>query len=487
MTHQQPFAILRKPLVVGGLGLTAGVWLWESVAPTGIDLGGTLLWGSALAGSGLWWLRRRQPTVLPPETVKPVSLEQFRSDAERLEAMLTLLRAEGGDAGEAQAVSLEQRLQQCRDSLTRNQLTVALVGGDAVGKTTVARQLQHLTLNSADYQINYQDTPGLFGADADEDALATLTEAMAADVMIMVVVGDLVDAEYNLIQALLAQGRRVLVACNKWDRYLPAEQPVILQQIRHHLSQMDAQDIFSITAAPSPIKRRQHQADGTVQEAMTTPDVNLAAIKTRLEHLATQEGRQLVLASASRQLRALVTEAQGDLNGHRRQQATPVIERYQWLMGATAFANPLPTLDVVAAAAINGQMVLDVSKIYQRSLSLERAEVSAKALIEVMAKLGLVEIATQAISPLLKSHLATYAAGGVLQGLSAAYLTRVAGLSLLEYYETHPTDSEINVGRLTPILQGLMSQQRRLEPLKRFVQQGIVRLAPAAPAAEPIA
>jgi len=487
MTQQHPFAIFRKPLVVGGLGLTAGVCLWESVVPTGVDLSGTLLWGSALAGSGLWWLRRRQPTVLPPETVKPVSLEQFNRDADHLETLLTQLRTEGGEAGDAQAVGLDQRLQQCRESLTRSQLTVALVGGEAVGKTTVIQQLQSTTLDSGSYQVQYQDTPGLFGADADKDASSALADQAAADVIVMVVTGDLVEAEHSLIQSLVTQGHRVLVACNKWDRYLPTEQPLVLQQVRHHLNHMNEQDIFAITAAPAPMKRRQHQADGTVQETMTTPEVDLAALTARLERVASQDGRQLVLASAGRQLRAVIAEAQANINGHRRQQATPVIERYQWLTGATAFANPLPTLDVVAAAAINGQMVLDVSKIYQRSLSLEQAEVSAKALIEVMAKLGVVEIATQAISPLLKSHLATYAAGGVLQGLSAAYLTRVAGLSLLEYFETHPTDKEINVGRLTPILQGLMSQQRRLEPLKRFVQQGIVRLAPAAPAAEPMA
>ncbi len=452
--------------------------------PTGMDWSGTLLWGSAIAGTGLWWLRQRQPSVMPPDVVKPVSLEQFQKDIERLEGELNQLKTEGGEAGSAQVAALEEKLQHCRDSLTRSQLTATLVGAQGVGKTALMAQIQAADLNLEGYQLQYCDTPGLFGADAPEDALETLAslDIAESDLIVFVVAGDLVDEEYNLVQSLLKQGHRVLVACNKWDRYLPAEQPSILQQVRHHLSQLSEQDILSVMAAPATIKRRQHQDDGTVAESTITPVADVAALATRLTQVVSQEGRQLVLGSASRQLGGLVSQAQGYLNGHRRRQATPVIERYQWLTGATAFANPLPTLDVVATAAINGQMVLDLGKLYKRSLSLDQAEVTAKALAEVMVKLGLVEIASQAISPLLKGHLVTYAAGGALQGLSAAYLTRVAGLSLVEYFETHPTDTTINIGHLTPILQRLMSQQRRLDSLKQFVQQGVKRLAPAAAA-----
>lgn len=484
MATQNPFAIFRKPLVIGGLGLTAGVWLWESLLPTGMDWSGLLIWGSALTGTGLWWLRRRQSATLPDEVMKPLSKAQFQQEVERLEGELRQLKSEGGEQGSLQAEALEQQIRQCKASLTRLQLKAALVGAEGVGKTTLLQQLQVSGTNLDDYEIEYIDTPGLFGADAAEDALATLKglNIAATDLVLFVVNGDLVEAEHSLVQSLLKQGHRVLVACNKWDRYLPSEQPSILQRVRHHLSQISEQDILPVMAAPAAIKRRLHQADGAIQESLVTPAADVAALVTRVAQVVQQEGPQLVLGSASRQLSALATEARGYLNGHRRQQAMPIIERYQWLTGATAFANPLPTLDVVAAAAINGQMVLDLGQLYKRSLSVDQAEVTAKALAEVMVKLGLVEIASQAISPLLKSHLVTYAAGGALQGLSAAYLTRVAGLSLIEYFEAHPTDTAINMGRLTPILQRLMSQQRRLEPLKQFVQQGVKRLAPAAAA-----
>lgn len=476
MASQVP-TIFRKPLVIGGLGLTAGACLLNA-APTGIDLTGTLLWGTALAGSGLWWLRQ-QRLKGPVVDAKSISLEQFHRDAVQLEASLQQLEAEGGAAATSQVQSFGQRLQTCRQSLERSQLGVMVIGASGVGKTALIDRLRAADLG-AGYQLQYQDTPGLFGPEA-ANPQVTLADynLRDSDLVLVAVAGDLVDAEYALIQALTEQGHRVMVVCCKGDQYLPDERTAVLEQVRQRLSFVAAADVVATIAAPAPIKRRQHQADGTVVESVITPETDLSALTTRVEETLAQSGEQLILATASRQLRGLRAEVQAALNGYRRQQALPIIERYQWLTGATAFASPLPTLDVVASAAINGQMVLDLGQVYQRSLSLEQAEISATALVSAMAKLGLVELSTQAISPLLKSHLATYAAGGVLQGLSAAYLTRVAGLSLVEYFETHPTDTSINVGRLMPILERLMAQQRRLEPLKQFVQQGLARLAPA--------
>lgn len=481
MTPQSSSTILRKPLVVGGLGLTAGACLLN-VAPMGIDLGGTLVWGLAIAGSGLWWLRQQRLSQEGVAAIKPISLEQFHREGEQLDALLRQLEIEGGEVAALQVQQFDQRLLQCRQSLERSQLTVTAVGAADAGKTALLSQLQSAATVGG-YQLQYQDTPGLFAAEGAEPLVTLASSNLeASDLVLLVVTGDLIDAEYDLIETLVTSGHRVLVVCNKWDRYLPTEGTAVLAQVRQRLEAIEpgfsAEDVVTAIAAPAPIKRRQHQADGSVVESTITPEVDLAALQGRLTTVLLQDGEQLVLATASRQLRLLTAEVRSALNGHRRQQAVPVIERYQWLTGATAFASPLPTLDVVASAAINGQMVMDLGQLYQRSLSLQQAEIAATTVVSAMAKLGLVELATQAISPLLKSHLATYAAGGALQGLSAAYLTRVAGLSLIEYFETHPADTGIDMGRLTPILQRLMAQQRRLEPLQRFVQQGVTRLVP---------
>ncbi|MGB3573427.1 MAG: YcjF family protein, partial [Phormidesmis sp.] len=117
------------------------------------------------------------------------------------------------------------------------------------------------------------------------------------------------------------------------------------------------------------------------------------------------------------------------------QRALPIIEQMQWIAAGSAFASPMPSLDLLAATAINAQMIVDLGKVYGQTFSLEQAKKAAGTLAELLVKLGLVELSTQVLGSLLKTHAATYLAGGAVQGVSAAYLTRVVGLSLVEFFE----------------------------------------------------
>ena len=104
-----------------------------------------------------------------------------------------------------------------------------------------------------------------------------------------------------------------------------------------------------------------------------------------------------------------------------------------------------------------------------------------------MVKLGLVELSTQALSAVLKSHAITYVAGGFLQGVSAAYLTRLAGLTLIEYFEEQSL-SEQTQGNVNLSLQGIgqklqtiFQQTRQGSLLQSLVRQALRRLTPDAP------
>ncbi|HBY75733.1 MAG TPA: hypothetical protein DEG47_01695, partial [Cyanobacteria bacterium UBA11148] len=175
-------------------------------------------------------------------------------------------------------------------------------------------------------------------------------------------------------------------------------------------------------------------------------------------------------------------EAKTVLNKARSDRALPIIEQYQWIAAATAFANPVPALDLLATAAISSQLVIELGEIYQQKFSLPQAQSSAKTLGSLILKLGLVELSTQTIGSILKSNAFTYVAGGVVQGVSAAYLTRLAGLSLIEYFQDQEidkntaTDQPLNFERLTEKLQKVFQQNQRTALLQTFVQQALGRL-----------
>jgi uncharacterized protein (DUF697 family) len=257
------------------------------------------------------------------------------------------------------------------------------------------------------------------------------------------------------------------------------------------VGRLEAEDVVAIASNPSPIKVRQHQSDASVQEWMEAQTPAVTTLTERLSNIITQEGQKLVWATTLRTVMMLKTEVKAALNQVRRDRALPIIEQYQWVAAAAAFANPVPALDLLATAAISAQIVTDLGAIYQQKFSLPQAQATAKTLGSLMLKLGVVELSTQAISSILKGHAFTYVAGGAMQGVSAAYLTRLAGLSLIEYFqeqeECQSSGQAFNLERLGQKLQLVFQQNQRTAFLQGFVKQVVGRLTPEVTSSQPTA
>lgn len=464
----------KRPILLGGLGLTAGAWLLHGLDPAVTHLGGTAIWSAIAVGSGFWWLKQLGRPTAPVEPVlQTVDRAKLEQAFQRVEAQLAQLVAEqakdnasgdssgGASGGESELVqTLRQQLADLRQTLERPTLRLTVLGGEATGKTTVARYLTEIPNLTVD----------------DSAALAS------ADLVLYVTTGDLTDSDFRMIQSLLHQHYRVLVAFNKQDQYLPADRPVILQQLRDRLQDwIAAEDVVGIMAQPAPLKVRQHLADGTIQERIDQPAPAVALLQERLQQVVAVP-EPVVMGTCFREVQALAAVVQGELNQVRRARALPIIEQYQWIAAAAAFANPVPSLDLLATATINAQMVVDLGGLYQQQFSLEQGKMVAGSLGSQMVKLGLVEMASQAISPLLKSHALTYVAGGTLQGLSAAYLTRLAGLSLVEFFEEQgstPITQESQLDGLVQKLKAVFQANQRTAFVQGLVKQGLARLAPA--------
>lgn len=520
--------LLRRPILVAGLGLTAGAWLWHGIDPTIVHFGSTAVWGAIVVGSGVWWLKLKSkpssPVQLPVQPVDRAMVEKSFSTVESRIAQLAqeLATSQSSpeadvttDAGSATEPAVVQQLRQqltvLKAQLDRQNLQVAILGSPSVGKTTLARllQLEKTLSSSAEAALLTETTlcheteaESQQAANSDQTAkldvnpaihssgnsLTVNNQVTNADLVVFVVTGDLTDSEFQTIQQLTQRHHRVLLAFNKQDQYLPDDRPVILQQLRERLQALvPAEDLIAVTAQPATVKVRQYQADGTVQERIEQPEPEVGALQKRLQQVLTTQTQSLILATTFRQTQALIGTVQQALNQVRRTRALPVIEQYQWIAAAAAFANPMPSLDLLATASINAQMVMDLGALYQQPFSLEQAKTVTGNLAAQMVKLGLVEMASQAIAPLLKSHALTYVAGGTLQGISAAYLTRLAGMSLVEYFEEQSqateTASSFQIDRLIQKLKAVFQENQRSAFLQNLVKQGIGRLVPqAAPA-----
>ena len=483
----------RRPILVGGVGLTFTLWLLNSFQHTLAEVG-TFATLGAIATGASWWLFQQQASkwVAPTPQELPLNRATIEQAFSEVEQSLTQLHQEAATlnttAPETQAriASLQQQLTQLRVELDRSELRWMVLGGTATGKTTLMQVLQTEVLPQWSQSVSLQDTPGLFSAEAEAADASLLTTAKQADLVLFVITGDLTASELEILQRLISERQRLLLVLNKQDQYLPIERSQILRQLQIRTQELVAnEDILAIAAAPNLVKVRQHQADGSVQEWLEQPQPEVAALTTRLQQILAQESQQLVVATAWRGVVTLKADVRTVLNQVRRDRALPLVEQFQWIAAATAFANPVPTLDLLATTAINAQLVLDLSTLYQQKFSLSQAQTVAKTMAGLLIKLGLVELSTQAVGGVLKSNAVTFVAGGLVQGASAAYLTRLAGLSLIEYFQDQSAviqgeaSNPLSLDRLSQILKTVFQQNQRTAVLQTLVKQVSDRLTPS--------
>ncbi|MBE9127044.1 MULTISPECIES: YcjF family protein [unclassified Coleofasciculus] len=473
---------LRRPILVGGIGLSFGLWMLQGIHESVAQFDEVGVIGAIALGTGLWFFQKRGSSKID---LSPLSSPLERATVEQAIAqtqrVIDLVEIEIGDQKQ-----LRQQLAQLTAELERQNLQVAIVGGKGVGKTHLVKVLQSDWLPQQSQSVNLQDTPTLFVSNQAPEVIPD------SDLVLFVITGDLTDTEFQTLQQLKAVNQRTLVVLNKQDQYLPTDRALILQQLRQRMSELlPADDIVEISASPAPVKVRQHQPDASLQEWMEEQTPDLTALTQRISQIFTQEAQQLVWASTVRAASALKAEAKAQLNQARRDRVLPLIEQYQWIAGATAFANPVPALDLLATAAISTQLVIELGGIYQQQFSLSQAQSAAQTLGSLMFKLGLVELSTQTIGGILKSNAFTYVAGGVVQGVSAAYLTRLAGLSLIEYFQEQEiganaaTSQPLNLERVAEKLKKVFQENQRRAFLQGFVKQALGRLRSESAQAEP--
>ncbi|PZO40494.1 MAG: GTP-binding protein [Pseudanabaena frigida] len=376
--------------------------------------------------------------------------------------------------------TLSQQAQQLIGNLQKNHFQIVVFGTGSAGKTSVINALlgrkagktaatigttiarQEYAYQGIDFsavgiapihtetkkrQISLLDSPGVqeMGALGQERELEALQLAQNADLMIFVTAGDLTNTEYRELDRLAGLGKRVILAFNKTDLYLPSDRENVLTKLKERTQKfLAAIDIVAIAAQPSSIKVRQYANSedsvnsAAIQEWWEDVPPDVTALKERIETILSNEWEDLLIKNTHLQLENLLQQINGTIHQERRQDAITIIHRYQLVAATTVFANPIPALDLLAGAAINTQMLIDLAKIYERPLNFKQAQQFALTIAQQLLQLGCIEIATSAIASCFKVNALTYAIGGSMQAVTATYLTHIGGMSFVEYLEQQP-------------------------------------------------
>ena len=380
------------------------------------------------------------------------------------------------------------RSREIEHSLAQGNLQVVVFGTGSAGKTSLVNALigrvvgqvgapmgttevgetYVLELKGMNREIVITDTPGILEAGVAGTEREKLARQLAteADLLLFVLDNDLRQSEYDPLKTLAEIGKRSLVILNKSDLYLDGDRELILARLRERVRGIiSPSDVIAVSANPQSVRLE----DGNT----LTPDPDIMPLIRRMAAVLRAEGEDLLADNILLQSQRLADKARELIDAQRRRQADKIVDRFQWIGAGVVAATPLPVVDMLAAAAVNAQMVVEIGRVYGCEINLERGRELALSLAKTLTGLGIVKGAITLVTTALQLSIGGIIVGRAIQAVTAAYLTRIAGKSFIEYFRQ---DQDWGDGGMTEVVQRQFQLNRKDEFIKSFVQEAITRV-----------
>ena len=384
--------------------------------------------------------------------------------------------------------ALRQERQRVQSELDRGDLVIVVFGTGSAGKTSLIRALLQevvgevgapmgSTTASSRYRLRLrrqaravilEDTPGILEAGREGRERERLARALAAraDLLLLVVDGDLRASELEVFEALAGLGKRLLLVLNKCDLRGEEEERRLLALLRQRCAgRLGPEDVIPASAAPQSVP----MPGGRPLQ----PPPEVEALVRRIAAVLHSDGEELIADNLLLQCRRLSYASQALLDRQRRSDAGTVVDRYMWIGAGVVMVTPLPGIDLLAAAAVNAQMVVEIGRVYGIDLSRETAQDLALSVGRTLAALGLVKGGVGLISSALSLNVPALLLSRAVQAVSAAWLTRVAGRSFITYFRQNQDWGD---GGLQEVLQREYDLNRREGMLRSFLEAAFTRV-----------
>jgi small GTP-binding protein len=430
-----------------------------------------------------WRRNKGRPSGPTPPPPPPGNRQDAaQQNLEAIDALLSRIR------DDVQRQALEQERQRVARELERGDLVLVVFGVGSSGKTSLIRALLNdvvgevgAAMGSTEACTSYRlrlrglrrglrlvDTPGILEAGEagrQREQLAR-RQAAQADLLLLVVDGDLRAAELEVFDALAALGKRLLLVLNKADLRGQEEERRLLALLRRRSQgRIGAEDVLAASAAPQSLPR---PGGRPLQPA---PEID--ALLRRIAQVLHSDGEELIADNILLQSRRLSEAGRQLLAEQRRCDAEGVVERYAWISGGVLAVTPLPGVDLLAAAAVNAQMVVEIGRIYGVSLSKPAAQELAVCVGRTLASLGVIKGGLSLISTALSLSLPALLLSRAVQAVGAAWLTRVAGRSFITYFSQ---DQDWGDGGVQEVVQRQYDLNRRESALRSFLEAALSRV-----------
>ena len=240
---------------------------------------GAILIVAAVLQIGLPWYRqwRRRPKPALSKTTRPCRLRP--ADGKQRSAVSAASTGSwSGFKDDVARQSLQKERERVARELERGDLVVVVFGTGSSGKTSLIRALlrdivgdvgaamgstsesqrYRLRLRGLDRGVQLVDTPGILesGLDGRSREQEARQHASRADLMIVVVDGDLRRGELEVVHSLSGLGKRLLLVLNKCDLRGEEEERRLLLLLRQRCAGwLQADDVIPTSACPQSLPR----------------------------------------------------------------------------------------------------------------------------------------------------------------------------------------------------------------------------------------
>ena len=365
---------------------------------------------------------------------------------------------------------------------------VTLFGAGSSGKTSIARALlKNLIGNTSpsigttrkimSYKIripilkrniNIIDTPGLFEASTEGEnrEKSTLIEASKSDLILFVIDQDINKYELYLIKELSELRKKIIIVLNKCDLRSVKQNNIIKENIIAITSTKNIRfSVVKTIASPNSF------SNNLVDKYKFNPDVS--NLFSEIIETLDENGEELLADNILIRCNKLGLISKKVISEQRESGANKVINKYTWITGGVILLNPLPVIDFLTTTSVNVQMILEISKIYNARITKKEALDLSKSLLTTIAKLGILKGGLNVITTALSTNFTTIFISKSLQSITACWLIRIVGLSILEYFRNGQNWGD---GGIQEVIDDIYKLNKREVFLNKFIKEAINKM-----------
>lgn len=234
---------------------------------------------------------------------------------------------------------------------------VAVTGGT----TQTLRQVDWKHLDNGEVVLT--DMPGINEVSGVTEQLSC-EEAVRAHIVVYVTDSDITRGEFEILSALAALHKPLVIAINKADRYSDNEMAMLRAQLQQRLLAVSAVNVVAVNAGHSREVLVQ-TADGHEQYQVRPVPPQTGELEQALQQLLSSGGDELeekldhaILVQASEKL-------DNALQAHRAKDAKRIVERHSVRAVIGAMAAVSPGSDLIIQGAVAVSLVKSLSALYE--------------------------------------------------------------------------------------------------------------------------